>query len=1202
MSFEGRRRPLAGVAVAMFLIAAIPAPARAQTTSASVSGTVQDPQGGVLPGVTVTLKSRSQGNTLTATTDDTGRFVFTIVRPDAYILQAVLQGFKTLERTNVVVNANDKFSTGPLTMEVGAMTEEISVSSRVSELQTTSGERSFTLDSEALKNIAAGERSLFTFTSLVPGIVPGTNMAPTAADGFTVNGQRPNSNNVTIDGVANIDTGNNGGNMADTNIDAVAEFKVLTNAYQAEYGRAVGGQVQVVTKSGTQAFHGSGYWYGRRSNWNANTWLNKRQTPEVPLPKASRNDSGYTIGGPVYIPGAFNSDKRKLFFFWSQEYQRRNDPVAERLSRVPTALERQGDFSQSVDSAGNPFPYIRDYTTGLPCGAADTSGCFQGGGVLGRIPADRQYLPGINALNVYPAANTSRGSGINYSSQAPTKNPRREDLIRLDFQATDQWRVTGRFMNTKNDQTQPYGTTWAGAGSDNLDTLDTLFETPGTNWMISGTGVLNNSTSLELSLGRAHNSLDFTIQNPSLTRTAAGLSGMPLLFPDAVQADYIPDMRFNGGRLNDNTGFLQTDRGPFTNFNTTYDVIANLTKVWRGHASKAGFYYQSSLKPQSIFASFNSQINFFDNSSNPFDTGFGYANAATGVFNTYTQASKYALPEWRYKNFEWYAQDNWKATGRLTLDYGVRFYYLTPQWDTTLQASNFLPDAFNPNAAAKLFTPVCIGAAPCSGTARRGMDPQLVGSGVAPTLDNTVEERFIGRLVPGSDRFNGAFQAGQGIDDQLQNGAAFKASPRLGVVYDITGKSETIVRGGVGIFYDRPQGNMVFDMIANAPGVLVSSVQWGRLQDLTGATGDPDATLSLNPTAFDFNPPRVTAWNVGLQQKLLRNIIFDVAYVGSKSDGLLRQVQINSVPLGATFLPQNQDPTRDPSATPGATALPNDLLRPFRGYSNIRMWDYSGYSNYHALQTSLNRRFESGFAFSTFYVWSKALGINSTDFSPGVPNATDAEVRRLDYSYLDYDRPHNFVVNFIYQTPKVANGALGLAANDWQLSGIYRWTSGRPYTVNYSIPGITDANLSGTASPAARVALTCDPGNGWSGDPYKQLNTACFAPPQPGSRGDESARFFVRDPPTNNIDLSLSKNFGIVKSVKFEVRVDMFNALNHTQFTGVNRTVNFASLTDRTITNLPYDANGVLVRQNGFGSINGVAQPRTLQVVTRLTF
>ena len=184
-----------------------------------------------------------------------------------------------------------------------------------------------------------------------------------------MNGQRPNSNNMTIDGVANIDTGDNGGNMATTNIDAVAEFKLLTNAYQAEYGRAVGGQLQVVTKSGTQAFHGSGYWYGRRSDWNANTWTNKRAAApppvgngaEIPIAKSSRNDYGYTFGGPIYIPGVFNTEKKKLFFFWSQEYQRRTNPAAERQARVPTALERAGDFSKSVDQSGNPFPYIRDY-------------------------------------------------------------------------------------------------------------------------------------------------------------------------------------------------------------------------------------------------------------------------------------------------------------------------------------------------------------------------------------------------------------------------------------------------------------------------------------------------------------------------------------------------------------------------------------------------------------------------------------------------------------------------------------------------------------------------------------------------------------------------------------------------------------------------------------------------------------------------
>src|SRR4029453_10117285 len=210
-----------------------------------------------------------------------------------------------------------------------------------------------------------------------------------------------------------------------------------------------------------------------------------RETPEVPKSKTARNDSGYTFGGPVTFPG-FNEEKKKLFFFWSQEFQRRSNPATVHQTRVPTAAERAGDFSQTVDSSGNPFPYIRDYTTGLPCGGTNTSGCFADGGVLGRIPANRIYQPGLNALKIYPQANTSRGRGLNYANQRPPVNPRGEDMIRMDFQATTSWRVTGRFNNKKDNAEQPYGTTWAGAGSDQLDTLDTLFETPGSNWMIFG--------------------------------------------------------------------------------------------------------------------------------------------------------------------------------------------------------------------------------------------------------------------------------------------------------------------------------------------------------------------------------------------------------------------------------------------------------------------------------------------------------------------------------------------------------------------------------------------------------------------------------------------------------------------------------------------------------------------------------------------
>jgi hypothetical protein len=1186
------------------------APLHAQTTSASVFGSVTDTQGGVLPGATVTLTSRTQAYTLGTTSDNEGDFVFPIVRPDSYSLRVSREDFKTLERTNVVVNANDKFSAGILTLEVGAVEEQVSVTARVSELQARSGERSYTLEGPVIRSIANNGRSPFGFAALVPGVSPLSGYENPTNTWFSVNGQGAAQNNTTVDGVANVDTGDNGSPMATTNLDAVSEFKILTNAYQAEYGRAAGGQIQMVTRSGTQAFHGSGYWYGRRSSWNANTWTNNREAAAPPvgsgalveLPEASRNDFGYTIGGPIFIPGKFNSDKKKLFFFWSQEWQKRKDSVAERLSRVPTELERRGDFSRSVDLNGNPYPFIRDYTTGLPCNASDTRGCFQDGGVLGRIPQGRLWEAGLNALSLYPLPNFAGSSGINYRSQTPDDIPRREEMLRLDCQATDRWRFTGRYMRNLDTQNLPYGITWAGAGSNNLDTVHAVFDHPGRNWVLSATGILNATTSIEISMGGAHNDISIDVTNTQLRRSAAGLSDFPLLYPEAVQQDYVPFVYLTGGRVGPSAGYIATDDGPFRNSNTTYDALANLTKIRGSHTLKAGVYFQHSYKAQSAFASHNSFVAFVDDPGNPYDTGFGYANAAIGVFRYYVQASKYAMPQWVYDNLELYVQDNWKTGRRLTLDYGVRFYFLTPQWDQTLQASTFLPDSFSAANAARLYYPVCVGTSPCSGSARRGMDPELISAGVTPTTGNTVDGRFIGRLVPGSDRFNGAFQAGQGIDDTMQSGNAFRVSPRLGVVYDPTGEGRTILRGGFGIFYDRPWGNMVFNQIMNAPGLLQPQLQWGRLQDLGASGGDPDPTLAMNPTAYDFTPPKVYAWNVGLQHKLARALVLDVAYVGSSSKNQLATEYINAVPYGAKFLPENQDPTLAPSPTPGATALPDDLLRPYPGYNNIGMAGYKGYSNYHSLQASLNRRFDNGLMLSVFYVWSKALGVG--DGASIRPNATEEELRRADYSYVGrIDRPHSFVVNFVYQTPRVAKGVLGALANEWQVSGIYRWMSGTPYAIGFFIPGVTAANLTGSdVNQNARVVVTCDPGKGWSGDPYRQIDTSCFAPPQPGSDGTESARYFVHGPPVNNLDLSLSKAFTVKDRVRFEVRLDAFNALNHTQFSGVNGTVVFASVNNPTVLNLPYDANGNLVRNNGFGTINGVRPPRTLQLVTRLTF
>ena len=240
--------------------------------------------------------------------------------------------------------------------------------------------------------------------------------------------------------------------------------------------------------------------------------------------------------------------------------------------------------------------------------------------MLGKIPASRLYSLGLNILKIYPTANGSYGSGQNYSSAVPSPTPRREDLIRVDYQMTDKWRVTGRYMNTKEDIEQAYGTTWAGNGSDQLPT-PTLFLHPGKNWMVSARRASSATRCpSRRSVGSAKNSLNYELQLDPLRRANSGLTSFPYLYPSAVQADYVPWFQFRGGRTG-NAGQYQTDRGPFTNENQTTDIIANLTKVWGAHTSKAGIYFQHSRKPQSIFFPFNATVNFTNNSSNPYDTG-----------------------------------------------------------------------------------------------------------------------------------------------------------------------------------------------------------------------------------------------------------------------------------------------------------------------------------------------------------------------------------------------------------------------------------------------------------------------------------------------------------------------------------------------------------------------------------------------------
>jgi hypothetical protein len=1167
----------------------------AQTTSATVAGSVKDAQGGVLPGATVTLTSDTQGTVQTALTDTLGNFLFPYVRPDTYTLKVALENFQSAERTALVVNANDRIMAGNFVLAIGRLAQTITVTAHASDIQLKSGERSFTLQPTAVQNLGVAGRSLFGLAAVAPGVVPNT-ITPSALSAFNVNGQRANSNNMAIDGVANIDTGDNGGNMVQTNIDAIAEFKVLTSSYQAEYGRAVGGQVQVVTKSGSRDFRGSAYWYGQRSRWNANTWLNLRDG--TPIPKSGRNDQGYTFGGPLYVPGVFNTGKNKLFFFWSQEFQRRNDPVEERRATVPTELERKGDFSQTVDASGKLYPYIRDYTTGRPCNATDTSGCFKYQGVLGRIDPGRMYAPTLAALDLLPLPNVTGQVGYNYKSQVPSKQPLNESLIRIDYQVSDSWRLRGRHMWHGTRSELPYGI----EGLSPFPIVNQVFNTPAYNWLAATTAVLDNATALEISVGSAHNSVHVSTTNESLTRPAAGMTSLPMLFPDVVRDDMVPTFAYLGpGRTNPPSPCpkppcawgIPTGLLPFTAINTTYDVVGNMTRVVGAHNVKAGAYLQKSLKDQATTGS-NGSIYFVPNRDNPFDSGHPYANAALGVYSQFSQPSAYLVPKWRYSNLEWYAQDNWRVVSNLTVDYGVRFYFMTPQWDVSLKASNWLSDKYDPARSVRLFQPAIING---------------VRVGYDAITGKRVPAAFIGRVVPDSgDPFDGAFQAGQGISKTLTDGNKFRVSPRAGFAYDVTGQQRLVVRGAFAVLCDRPQGNQVFDEIKNPPGLQIQTLTWGLVQDITTVRAY-DPLLALYPSVYKWKIPATYQWNTGFQVRLPAKIVLDMAYVGSKSQNLLQFRNLNAVPYGAAYQVENQDPTRgqtcvgceQTSLVPGGNALAADFMRPYPGYADIRLWEFEAESDYRSLQATVSRRFDRGLMFSAYYAWSSAKGTLGTDWDYA---RIDGRDREANYGPLSFNRPHIVVATFVYRMPDIVRGAFGFVTNGWQLSGNYRWMHGTPYTAGYAFDDATSSvNLTGSSTEGARIALTGEPiSRGWSSDPYTQFNIAAFTAPRPGSIGLESPRYTMYLPPTQSLDLSLAKSFPSGGRRRLEIRLDVFNALNLVTYTGVNSTIRFKSLTDSTITNLPYDAAGNLVNKLGAGTISGVGPARQLQVVARLTF
>ena len=1016
----------------------------------------------------------------------------------------------------------------------------------------SSGERSGTLDSNQLDQIALRGRDIFDAVSLMAGVVDTSDgrdaPGPTSIGNIFILGGRNDSKNMTIDGVTNLDTGSNGSVHSMPSMDSVAEVKVLMSAYSAENGRNPS-SINVITKGGGTQFHGQAAWYFRNEDLNANDFFtNKAGRPRTPY---RYNIASYLISGPVVLP-KLPSLRNKLFFFFNQEFQRQVVQYGTRTITVPTALERQGDFSNSRQTNGTLWT-VNDPLAGKTL-------------FPGRIiPPSRLTSTGKNILNLFPMPNYTDPNTVNlyqwnYFVSKAAPYPRRTETARVDFSPKQNWQIYGSVSNNSDKQNTLYGI-WVD-GALNFPLTPIVFQQPGKLWTLHSTNNIGATMFNDFSVAFSQNTLTFDPLDVSvIDRTKLGIN-IAQRNPALNPLNIIPNMTFGG--IPNAANPSMNNNFPYINQNSIYSVIDNVSKISRTHTYKVGLYFEHTLKIQNSGAQIRGSLNFQADGNNPLDSNNAYANALLGNYDTYSEGTARPSGRFLFTNTEFYFQDTWKVKSNFTLDYGVRFYVDPPQYDANGQLASFSAAAFNPANAVVLLRPATVN-----------------GVKVAqdPITGQTYGQGLIGAFAPGhGNPANGDIIGGvNGVPRGLYTTRRLAAAPRVGFAWDPFKTGRTAIRGGGGIYYDRIQGNPVMNQIDNPPSVFTPTQYYGTFSDIlaTANSGLLAPSGSVTSLATAGHLQAVYNFNLNIQRQLTKSTMIDVGYVGALGRHQLWQRNINPVPLGAQFInvhPENRDPTTT------SNALPANFLRKYQGFGDIFLYEFANSSNYNGLLANVRQRMGRGFNISASYTYSKAL-----DAADGYGNTVSPflDPRSRNYGPAGFDRRQVFNTNFYYSVPKLsknAHSAVRLMTNGWELAGVVRFNTGGPFTPGYSLlNGINSPTGSASEGARAQVLRPDDP-----------FVTRFGPPPQPAGQGNvpwaststdpqlgNLGRNTMTGPGTSNVDLSVYRNLKFSEKVTGQLRVEGYNALNHTQFSGVDQTLRFDNTTQamyNTLFNQPTSA------------------------------
>ncbi|HEY3740314.1 MAG TPA: carboxypeptidase regulatory-like domain-containing protein [Bryobacteraceae bacterium] len=1097
--------------------------AYAQSDLGSIQGFVKDPSGSSVPNAKVLVHNQA-GLERSATTNESGYYTITSIPSGFYSIQVEAPGFKKFESANNKLDASTTLSVDA-TLTVGAPSETVEVSATAAAVQTESATVQRLVTRDQIDALELNGRNPIFMANLVPGTRGGnlSGLSFNFSQGpSNINGARTQESLITYDGAPAVRTRSNGTSLGAADVDSTQEIQVLTANYAAEYGRSSGGQIRIVLKSGTNQFHGSAGEYVRNAAFNANTWTRNHTPGQNYVPVFNYNNWVYNMSGPFYIPGKFNKEKNKIFWFWGQEWVRYRFTDSNSLA-VPSLLMRKGDFSELLNPSN--FYYgkvvtIKDPTTGNP---------FPNN----IIPAAQLSKNGLGILNAWPAPNLAtpiNGNQLWYATAIHPQN-QRKDTLKADFNLTDSQRISFSRMNYEFNEYQPLdgGTPYTPKYFYRPNQTNTLSHV----WTISPNKV--NEVLITASLDDVYIPVDSA---HFLDRTSVGIN-YPYIFPQGkLIQNRIPTVNM--------TSFSGLSGGPYPSHSTgpIYTLSDSFTWIKGTHTMKFGFSFERSGENDNDEINVsacptctnnqNGQFSFTDTRSGQPGTGNAVANAAMGLFDSYSELGQRAYTIFRGSMYEGFAQDSWKVTRKLHIDYGARYTVIVPfkaLWGNMIV---FDPTLYDPSKAV-------------------GVD-QKTGT----VIMKAGSDRYNGMVIPGSgwpDSAKGRFpEATSGQYDYLFRGGKYdpyysdiqygQIQPRVGIAYQLNDK--TVLRAGGGRFYTKLGVSDSVFLGGNPPFQPTANVSFGNA-DNPGGTAANALPLTVTTQSKSFKTPEAFNWNFTVEREVWWNSILTVGYVGRRGLHQQREADINQ-PTLATVL-----------ANPGVNL---DALRPYQGYNSIRETDNVANTQYNSLQISWNRRFNKGPQIGVAYTLSKSMddGSAQRDIIPDTYYAGNL------WGQSDFDVRHIFIASYLYELPFFkGNDWKGKALGHWQVSGIVQMQTGTPSSIavgtDYAGVGL-DGSISNagqfwqvlsTPTVQHQIALNGASDNLYWFNVKDSAGNLIVAPPAKGTFvTQQGIRNLIHNPGFENWNTGLFKSFALKERLQLQFRAEAFNVLNHPNWNGAS--------------------------------------------------